>query len=268
MPKYEANDKYYEVISVLITGTFMFVILTGIIVFVLLFYQKKRFQHRQQMADLQNTIQQELLKTQLETQENTFRQISEELHDNVGQLISSTRILLVITQRSIAQAPDALQTAIDTLATAIQDLRSLSKALNKEWLERFNLIDNLHHEVQRINLSGAVSVTVEATENDVPLQPDAQVMLFRIVQEALHNGIKHSEARCIAVNLSLEGSNIVIRVRDNGKGFNPDAALDSGVGLINMTHRTKLLRGTISWESAPATGTLVEICVPAQIQQT
>jgi signal transduction histidine kinase len=265
---YEANnDKYNEVISVLITGTLLFLILAGIIVFVLLFYQKKRFQHREQLAELQSTIQQELLKTQLETQENTFRQIGEELHDNVGQLLSSTRILLVITQRSIVEAPDSLQTAIETLATAIQDLRSLSKALNKEWLQRFNLIDNLLVEVERINLSGAVSVTVDAEENHVPLHPEAQVMLFRIIQEALHNGIKHAEARSIGITLRLEGSDILIRIKDNGKGFDPDTPQGSGVGLINMNHRTKLLSGTIGWESAPSTGTLVTICVPAQTQQ-
>ena len=108
LPMYQNNnDKYNEVISVLITGTLLFVILTGIILFVFLFYQKKRFQHREQLAELQSTIQQELLKTQLETQENTFRQIGEELHDNVGQLLSSTRILLVIAQRSIAEPPDS-----------------------------------------------------------------------------------------------------------------------------------------------------------------
>jgi signal transduction histidine kinase len=265
---YEANnDKYNEVISVLITGTLLFVILTGIIVFVLLFYQKKRFQHRGQLAELQSTIQQELLKTQLETQENTFRQIGEELHDNVGQLLSSTRILLVIAQRSIAQPPESLQTAIETLATTIQDLRSLSKALNKEWLERFNLIDNLCHEVQRINLSGAVHVTVDATEDRVSLHPEAQVMLFRIIQEALHNGIKHSEARSIDISLANQGPDILIRVRDNGKGFDPDATQSNGVGRINMIHRTKLLNGTIGWESAPSAGTLVTICIPAQTEQ-
>lgn len=261
------NDKYNEVISVLITGTLLFVILTGIILFVLLFYQKKRFQHRGQLAELQSTIQQELLKTQLETQENTFRQIGEELHDNVGQLLSSTRILLVITQRSIAEAPDSLQTAIETLATAIQDLRSLSKALNKEWLERFNLIDNLRHEVQRINLSGAVNVTVDAAEDHISLHPEAQVMLFRIIQEALHNGIKHSEARSIDITLANQAPGVLIRIKDNGKGFDTDTTQSGGVGLINMIHRTKLLNGTIGWESAPSAGTLVTICIPAQTDQ-
>jgi signal transduction histidine kinase len=265
---YKTNhDKYNEVIGVLITGTLLFIILTGIVVFVLLFYQKKRFQHRQQMTDLQSSIQQELLKTQLETQESTFRQIGEELHDNVGQLLSSTRILLVIAQRSIAQAPDTLQTAIDTLATAIQDLRSLSKALNKEWLERFNLIDNLLVEVERLNLSGAVNVTVDAPEIHLPLVPEAQVMLFRIIQEALHNGIKHAEARCIGIAFSREGTNIQIGIKDNGKGFDPESSQANGVGLINMIHRTKLLSGTISWDSVPTEGTLVKISIPAQIKQ-
>ncbi|HEY4338184.1 MAG TPA: ATP-binding protein [Puia sp.] len=256
------QDTYNEVIIVLIAGTIVSLVLTSVLVFILLFYQKKRFRHSQQMMELQSSIQQELLRTQLETREETFRQISEELHDNVGQQLSSTKILLVITERNLPEVPGTLKTATTTLAAAIQDLRSLSKALNKEWLEQFNLVDNLHREAERINLSRTVTISVDTPGNDIPLRPEAQIMLFRIIQEALQNGIRHAAASRISITVSWDTPGILIRITDNGRGFDKGITRVNGVGLINMTHRTKLLNGTIDWDPTPEGGTTVVISIP------
>ena len=102
-------------------------------IFILLFYQKKRFQHKQQVLEMQNQFQQQLLQSQLETQEYSFHQISQELHDNIGQLLSSTKLLLGITTMEMQTVPDTLKTAEQTVGKAIQDLRSLSKSLITSW---------------------------------------------------------------------------------------------------------------------------------------
>jgi len=240
------QDTYNEVIIVLIAGTIVFLVLTGIVVFILLFYQKKRLRHAQ-----------ELLQTHTETQEETFSQISADLHDNVGQLLGSTKNLLWITERSLVEVPDALRTAIATLATAMRDLRSLSQAFNKEWLERFNLVDNLRVESERLNYAGNMAVTVDSSCKEFPLTREDQVIVFRIIQEALHNAMKHAEASRIAITLGWDGHRILILVRDNGKGFDTDTTQDHGVGLSNMKRRTRLLHGTISWASFDANGTTV-----------
>ena len=252
------QDTYSEVLTLLIAGSILFLVLAGIVVFILLFYQKKRFQHRHQLMQLQSSIQQELLKAQLESQENTFRQIAEEIHDNVGQLLSSTKILLAITERSLPEVPDTLRTASETLAKAIKDLRALSKSLNKEWLEKFNLIENLEMEAQRINVARTVRVDVHSALDTLPLKPESQVMLFRIIQEALQNAIKHAEASTIGVIIYLEGSNIRVVITDDGKG------LPRGLGLTSMENRTRLLGGSTRWESTPGHGTSVYILLPTQ----
>lgn len=267
------HDTYKEIILILTAGSVLFLVLAGIVVFVLLFYQKRRFQHREQMVVLKNSMEQELLKAQLEAQEAAFRQIAEELHDNVGQLLSSTKILLAITQRSLAQPPGTLQTAEETLAKAIKDLRSLSKSLNKEWLEKFNLVDNLRTEADRINAARMVRVEVEATIDILPLKPEEQVMLFRIIQEALQNCIKHSEAGSISIRIEVVDKIILVGVRDDGKGLpeeiarsgSEEIARSGGLGLLNMEHRTHLLGGTICWQSTANQGTTVSIQLPVQI---
>jgi signal transduction histidine kinase len=255
------EDKYKEVLTVYITGSIIFLVLTGIVAFILLFYQKKRFQHRQQLIQLQHSTQEELLKAQLESQEDAFRQIANELHDNVGQVLSSTRILLAITERSLAQVPDSLRTAGESLAKAIKDLRSLSKSLNREWLRQFNLIDNLKAEADRINVARTVKVEVETEMDQLPLEPERQVMLFRIIQEALQNAIRHAEASLIRVAIGTVDTLIRVRVADDGKGL-PLVDGPPGLGLLNMQYRTRLLGGSINWEPAPGGGTFVNISLP------
>ena len=215
---------------------------------------------------MQYSYRQELLKTQLETQEQTFHQISEELHDNIAQLLSSTRMLLGITERTMNQVPDSLRTADETLSKAIQDLRMLSKSLNKEWLRQFNFIENLKTEIERINAARTTHLELSTQVSTLPLQPESQVMLFRVVQEALQNCIKHSQATKVMIRIE-QGEDIRVLIQDNGKGIQTDANRPAGVGMLNMNHRTKLLGGAISWSPAVTGGTLVTISVPVQSAQ-
>ncbi|HVU95443.1 MAG TPA: sensor histidine kinase [Puia sp.] len=255
---------YKEVIIVIIAGSLIFLFLAGIMIFILLFYQKKRFQHRHQFLQLQNSVQQELLRAQLESQEGAFRQIGEEIHDNVGQLLSSTKILLAITERSLPEVPDTLRTASETLAQAIRDLRSLSKSLTKEYLERFNLIENLRTEAERINTARTVSVEVQTSLPAMPLTTESQIMLFRIVQEAMQNAIKHAEASSIRIHIRFEGPAIGLTITDDGKGLPAAVQRPQGLGLLNMERRTHLLGGSIRWDSTEGSGTRIQILLPAQ----
>ena len=256
------QDTYKEIIIVLIAGAFVFLVFSGILVFILLFYQKKRFMHQEQISRMQYDMTQELLKAQLETQEQTYRQIGEELHDNVGQLLSSTKIMLGIMERDMQDPPDTLRTATETLGRAIQDIRSLSKALNREWLEEFNIIDNLRVEIARMNTARMVQTELETDTNWLPLTRESQIVLFRIIQEALHNSVKHACCTVVLITVRTEAEMITIRIADNGKGFNEEKIKEAGVGLINMEHRARLLGGSLRVESEPEQGTVIRVDLP------
>lgn len=258
------HDNYQEVLIVIIVGTFIFIVLTSIIVFISLFYQKKKFQHQQQMIQMEKQYSEELLKTQLETQEETFHQISEELHDNIGQLLSTSKLLMSFATKNLQHVPDTLQTAEETLGKAIQDLRSLSKSLNKEWLHQFNVIDNLKAEVERINSARTIQTQLHSSTNFLPLAAEAQVMLFRIIQEAVQNSIKHANPEAINIIIDFKDQEVTVKIEDNGKGFNAETVENTGVGLLNMQHRTKLLGGKIQWQPLQQKGTQVCIVLPVQ----
>jgi len=247
----------------IIGGAAIFSILVFFIIIFLVLYQKRYYRYIRETQDLQNSFQREILKTQLETQEETFYQIGEEIHDNIGQLLSSTKLLLGITERSLQNVPDPLRTAQETLGKAIAELRSLSKSLNKEWLHQFNLIQNLETEIERISTANVIKVELQTNIKLLPLAPESQVMLFRIIQEAMHNSIKHANAKTIFIRIEMNGL-INVSIVDDGSGFQQTKKEMNGVGIINMKHRTNLLGGTIEWSPGEKNGTKVLIKLPFQ----
>jgi signal transduction histidine kinase len=256
------DDTYHEILIFIIIGIIVFLVISGLLVFILLFYQKKRFQHKKQMLEMEKQYREELLQSQLETQEYSFNQIGQELHDNIGQLLSSTKLLLGIASMEMENVPDTIKTAEQTVGKAIQDLRSLSKSLNKEWLHQFNLIENLEAEKERINAARNIKVELNSQYEKLPLEPDAQVMLFRVVQEALQNSIKHSFAKHIIIQIKNTDAHFELSIEDDGRGFDIEKVKKESLGLRNMEHRTQLLGGTIEWKPAETKGTVITIKIP------
>jgi signal transduction histidine kinase len=247
----------------IVGGAAIFSILVFFIITFIVLYQRRFYKYAREKQDLQNSFQREILKTQLETQEETFHQIGEEIHDNIGQLLSSTKMMLGLTERSLPSVPDLLRTAQETLGKAISELRALSKSLNKEWLHQFNVIQNLETEIDRINSANVLKIELRTTVKLLLLSPEGQVMLFRIIQEALHNSIKHANAKTIQINIKQDDQ-IRVSVMDDGRGLQDNKEEILGVGIINMKHRTNLLGGTIEWLPGELNGTEVRIELPIQ----
>jgi len=209
---------------------------------------------------MRTNYENQLLQSRIEVQEATFASLGKELHDNVGQLLGTAKMLIGVSQRNLIASGDTIRTADETLGKAIHELRSLSKTLNKEWLEQFDLKENIRTEAERINTAGIIRVEVQDEAALVALKTEAQLILFRIVQEAMQNAVKHSGGRSIIIQLKANQDTLDITIRDNGTGFT-EAAKPNGVGMLNMKHRISLLNGTIEW-SHDIKGTEVLIQLP------
>jgi signal transduction histidine kinase len=245
----------------IIGGAAIFSVMVFFIILFILLYQKRYYRFLREKQQLEGKFHQEIRQIQMETQEETFYQIGEEIHDNIGQLLTSTKLLLSITERSLPGLPDPFHTAQETLAKAIHELRALSKSLNKEWLHQFNLIENLETETARINSANFIKASLVTSTRQVPRSAQDQVVLFRIIQEAIHNSIKHSDAKTVQIMIHLNNG-IQIIVSDDGSGLTVDRKTIDGVGIMNMKHRTEVLGGTIQWSSNISNGTDVEINIP------
>jgi len=193
-------------------------------------------------------LEKQLLKVQLEVQEATLGAIGKELHDNVGQLLSSSKMLLGVAARNPGGAEGPLKNADEMIGKAIVAIRSLSKMFDSEWLKQFSLIENLQTEIKRLNENNILAIHFNAPTS-VTIRPEDQVILFRIIQEAIQNVLKHAEAKNIYLFIAHYRDLLLVTVADDGKGFDTKNVQTSGMGLKNIQARAKMINGEARWSS-------------------
>jgi len=250
-----------EVVIAIIIASVVLLALAAFFLFVLISYRLKKNKHIVETENMKREFNNALHQSVSEVQETTLRTVGEELHDNVGQLLSSTKMMLGLAERSLPTIPDTFTTASNTLGKAISELRSISKVLNKEWLKQFNLTENLQAEVKRIKYPGNLYLTMD-DNLIIPVNSEEQIILFRIVQEALNNVIKHSNAENVSITMSNRENNFLVSVKDDGKGFDINSQ-KNGVGMMNMKHRAQLLGGQLIVKSSEQ-GSEITIKLPNQ----
>lgn len=253
-------QKLSENISIILAASSILLLITLFIVMLVVAYLKRDLKHLKEKENMEADFENQLLQSQLETQEETLHQLSTEIHDNVGQLLNSTKLLIGLTQRALPEPPETLLMADDTLGKAIQEIRSLSKSLNKEWLQQFNFIENLEAEISRINAAKSLQINLYRPDA-LSMKASEQIILFRIVQEVLQNAMKHAFAKTIEIKIKEDNRLLTIYISDDGTGFD-EATITQSVGLLNIKHRTKLLGGTVRWLSSINNGTQVTIQLP------
>ncbi|MEN9684829.1 MAG: hypothetical protein RLZZ28_615 [Bacteroidota bacterium] len=252
-----------ENISIILGASILLLLITLFIVMIVMAYLKRDLKHLSEKKLMESEFEKQLLQSQLETQEETLNKLSIEIHDNVGQLLNSTKLLIGLTQRSLAESPETLTLAEQTLGKAIQEIRMLSRSLNKEWLQQFQFMENLEAEVTRINAARNLQIHLMRPEN-ISLKAETQIILFRIVQEIIQNVIKHAQAKNITITIKEHEPNITIDIFDDGIGFNV-ANTNKSIGMLNITRRTQLIGGTVNWESSLQKGTRVHILLPINL---
>lgn len=207
---------------------------------------------------MQYQKEQELLQLRIQVQEATLTEIGKELHDNIGQLLGSTKLLLELVDLKKNNSNELLATIKETVTKALSEVRALSKTLNKEWLDQFDLSENIRSEIKR--LEGLQDLKIQfAKTGEINLDKEYCLILFRVIQEAIQNALKHSAAHNIHLFILADSSKIKVIIEDDGRGIiKPDFL--AGVGILNMKQRTKLLNGEITWaDNVPGCKVVIEI---------
>src|SRR5690606_4840121 len=171
----------------------------------------------------------ELLRTQLELSERVMRNISEEIHDNIGQTLTVAKLSL--NSMSDANYKEIANNAKKLITRSLQALRNLSKTLNGDYILREGLQNAIAREVDVINTSGEVNCSFDGEIPANWLTPNSEIILFRCVQEALSNALKHSQAARIKVVSALMKDLLTLEIQDDGVGFEPDDLISQGVGM-------------------------------------
>lgn len=252
------------IIGFLIITTFLILLLFGFIIAILLLYQKKQYSFSLELENVKTSFEKEMLKAQLEIQEQTFQYISQEIHDNIGQFISLAKLHLnTLNLKDIAAASQQIGNSTDLLTRAMDDLRDLSKSLSSDIIRNGGLTKAIDVQIGQLKKLEKLNVTYHLNGDYRFLDEQKEMFILRILQEAINNVIRHSEADSIEILLSYLDNNLTLLIRDNGKGFDPSSIRkQDGSGINNMTKRAKMIGARFSIDSSARTGTLIIIAVP------
>lgn len=255
-----------EILFTIVLGSILLITLGTFIVVFLLQYQKRKFSHRQDIIKLQGSFQQNILRAQLEIQEQTLKNISQEIHDNIGQVLSLAKLNLSTTD---INQPDAMQQKIEDsktlVAKAIQDLRDLSKSMNTDYIAEMGFERAVEYELEMIKKTGSFETMLEISGVARKFQAQKELILFRIVQEVLNNIIKHSKAKLITIKLNYKPAIFLMQIIDNGCGFDITPLQENskfGLGIRNMKNRSHLIGAQFEITSTLSVGTTVNISLP------
>jgi signal transduction histidine kinase len=200
------------------------------------------------------------------------QRIARDLHDSVSQSLFSTQLQLRTAQRAMAQEEldptgavgGPLSEAAELTHGALAEMRALIFELRPGALREQGLVAALGEQAAALGAREGLAIEVDGPTERLPLGPDAEEQLYRLGQEALANVVKHAGASSAAVRLAAEDGRVSIEVRDNGRGFDPDAVTGAHFGLRSMHGRVADLGGTLEVISAPGRGTVLRANVPAE----
>ena len=221
----------------------------------------------QEKKEMQSAFSQILLQTRLEIQEETFRNISQEIHDNIGQALSFVKLNLnTVDPYNAVMVQDKLAESKTQLTKTIQDLRDNARSLNPDFLNETGLKGAIEQQLQLLEKTGEYKTTLIYEGEEYKINLQSELVVFRIVQELLNNIVKHAEAKEIKIEMQYLPEKLIIAVHDNGKGFDTVAMQstenNNGLGLRNMLNRMTMINGLMTIESHTGNGTMAIIEIP------
>lgn len=257
-----------DVPIIYIIGTLTLLVFVVFLTLIIIEYRRRQVRHITEKLKLEHQYQSQLLQTQLEVQEQSFKYVSEEIHDNIAQTLSLAKLKLHKTADKITDETikSAMGTSTELVGNALSELRNLSHILNGGLVTKLTLKENIEKELNYISDAKDIATTLTINGAQYELIPEKKLMAFRIVQEAINNAIKHGEAKDISVVLNYHADLLSVQIKDNGRGFDVTKIDESkGLGLHNMMVRAKLL-GNLAIRSENNNGTIITLNITAHEQ--
>jgi signal transduction histidine kinase len=210
------------------------------------------------------SVQRDALRRAVQAQEAERKRLARELHDETGQALTSILLGLAAVESS-KTAEEAHAAAADLrglVVETLQSVRRLAVELRPSALDDFGLEPALRRLGETVREGGTLDVQVETRLGAVRLPADVETALYRIVQEALTNAVKHAGANHVSVVVTRKATGVQVMIEDDGSGFDPAARSTGGLGLLGMRERVELLDGTLAIDTSPGAGTTLIVELP------
>ncbi len=205
----------------------------------------------------------------LEAQENERKALARELHDEVGQLLTATKIDLQVIRRDPLAGETAMRVdrSVTMIDRCLEQLRDLSLGLRPSMLDDLGLVPALRWQAETLSARFGFPIQLRAEGVPERVHPDIEVVCYRVSQEALTNAARYAFASKITISLRIQKKQLVLSISDDGVGFEVDAALSDAAsgrsfGLLGMQERAALAGGTAEIKSRPGGGTRVTVRLP------
>lgn len=252
--------------SLVLIITLIFLIAPAFTISYIFVYNRRKRKHIEEKELMKTTFNAEILKTQLEVQEQTMQTIGADLHDNIGQLLSLTSLTLnSIDLDDQARSRKKIDDAVDLMGRSIKEMRLLGKLLQGDQLLVIGLSKAIEYQVDWMERTGRYQISY-ICDGEMPAadNKDKDLIIFRILQEVLNNIIKHAVATEIIIELACSDNLLKLQIADNGVGFNIDElpAEQKGMGLLNISKRASIIGGEVVIASNLGEGTCIKIIIP------
>jgi signal transduction histidine kinase len=215
-------------------------------------------------VDLSERVARDTVRRVIEAQELERQRLARELHDETGQALTSILLGLKAIRAADSDkgAEHAEREVRDLVVQALQDVRSLAVELRPTALDDFGLVPALERLAGTFEERSGIRTAVESSLSEERLPPEAETALYRVVQEALTNVVKHAGAERVSIVVARRGAGVSAVIEDDGRGFDAAEVRDDALGIVGMRERLALLSGTLAVESTPGVGTSLVAYVP------
>jgi PAS domain S-box-containing protein len=205
--------------------------------------------------------QQEISETVIRVQEKERTRIGHELHDNVNQILSTTKMFVQMLTPSGEEEVKLKEKCIEYLLTSIEEIRKLSKELVVPQLKEKGLVESIHVLLEDIRMSSELKIRfIHDNQTDL-LSAGKKITLFRILQEQIKNILKYSKARQVEIYLHCKDEQVEFTIKDDGIGFDTHQS-HSGIGLSNIHDRARFYNGRVELASSPGNGCILTVFMP------
>jgi signal transduction histidine kinase len=252
-------DRVQRQVYLFLAATLLAVLLSGLSI---IRWNRRLFAQLAEISERRSELAQKLIATQ----ESTLRYISRELHDEFGQVLTAVGMML---RRAGSHAPEGsslradLQEVLETVQSTLESVRSLSQALHPVMLDEAGLESTLDWYIPTMERQTRIAIAYEKRGTPFPVDRAAGVHIYRVLQEALNNVVRHSGAKQVWVRLKFLPDSLELEVEDHGVGF-PERPTRQGIGLVAMRERSELMGGGITFSRPQEGGTRVHLVVPRE----
>jgi len=225
----------------------------------------ERIRLEKELALQQKLKQQQITEVVLGAQERERFELGQELHDNINQILATSKLYLDVAIEETEPRIELLAKSRKNISMAIEEIRKLSKELITPTLNDLGLIQSIKELIRSILAVKKMKIRLNISGLDEStLLPEQKINVYRIIQEQLNNILKHAQASTVIIELNKENEQISLLVKDDGKGFDPRVRRN-GVGISNIISRAELYNGKVEIDSAPGKGCRLEVILNSKV---